>query len=200
VPILNMQADIEEIVEREIERVAVAARGGDRCLWFAGVLAARIVGKYHINATKDIALKVGRSDSTVENWAHAADIANWLREAGYSAEVKYFRTVFTPTHFWRMWDLRNKYNLQSTKVMHYFQLLLQFKIDGQHYGSGVLERIVEAGESKNGSVPVFAYYLPRFRNVVVGMLAASDLDPEFLSWWNRCPKSFKEKLSNGQRY
>lgn len=187
-PVLDIEIEIEWLVKRAAE----AARSADRSLWLAGRIACQIVGKYQVNATKDIAFLAGRSASTVENWAHAYTLFVDLICAGYCHEAKYFRKVFTPTHFWTMFDLRNKYNLTSAKVMGYFAILLTHKENGNHYGASVLEREVEAGENRNGNVPSWSTYRKSFYRAIVGALVADDTPAEVRKWLRSAPDCVKE--------
>ena len=183
--------DFEERIERDIDRVVEAARAADRSLWLAGKLAYRIVGKYKVNATKDIALKVGRSESTVENWAHAAELFFDLACAGYGRAVWSVRNSLSPTHFWRMWDLRNKYDLTNEKVMLYFSIVLSYREIGQPHGVKVLEGEVEAGENKNGNTPGFSFYKSRFQSIYAGLILAKDTPADVAKWLQSAPESIK---------
>ena len=184
--------DIEIFIERKVREAAEAARSGDRCLWRAGMIAMEIVGKYQVNATKDIALLAGRSASTVENWAHAWMLYKDLQVAGYVAEARYFRKLFTPTHFWTMFDLRNRYKLSPDKVMGYFAVLLTHKQNGLPHGASALEREVEAGEKRDGNTPTWSTLRKSFHRHFVGLLVAQDLPEDVREWLNGAPDSVKE--------
>jgi hypothetical protein len=189
--------DFEDRIENEIDRAAAAARAGDKCLWIAGLHVARILGKYKVNAVKDIALKAGRHESSVENWAHAVWLLNDLRKSGFASDVKTLRKMLTPTHFWRMWDLRNKYGLRPKKVMHYFSMILQHKLNGHPASASAMAQEVEAGETKNGTAATWSYLKKGFQRVYVNVLVAPDTPRNVRRWLRKAPQSVKES-TNGQ--
>lgn len=194
-PIYDLRGDpvdFEDQIENEIELAATAARAGDKCLWIAGLHVARILGKYKVNAIRDVALKAGRHESTVENWAHAVWLLNGLRKSGFASEVKTLRNVLTPTHFWRMWDLRNKYALKPKKVMHYFSMTLQHKLNGHPASAAVMEQEIEKGETKGGNVASWASLKKGFQRSYVNLLVAPDTPADVYEWLRKAPHSVKE--------
>ena len=177
----------EAIIERDIDRAVAASRKADCNLWIAGFFAARVVGMYQNSGTIEIALRAGKSPSSVENWAHAWQMYDELRSFGDVSELRELRKRFTPSHFWTMWDLKNKYGYGTKKAIHYFNQLTDYKENGLPHSVETLRQEVAAEEEQDGNTPTWEYYAPRLGKFIVRVMAASGLPNSVIRWLKSAP-------------
>jgi hypothetical protein len=171
--------DVEDCIERDIDRAVAASRKGDTALWIAGLFAARVVGKYQVDATREIARQAGRSVSAVENWCHAIDIYRRLRKFGVASELRQMRYELTITHFATMWELQRKYDINAHMCMRYLDQMCVYRVNGEPYSVEALRAEVEAHENKSGKVAPWNYGIKSLIQHMTRLAVATDA-PEFV--------------------
>lgn len=188
--------DPEETAERDIRLAVYAARKSDASIWVTGFWAARVVGKYQRYGTKAIAERSGKSPSTVENWAHAWNLYDDLREKyGTSPNIEVgrifirslqnLRKSLSPSHFWTAWELKKKYDLADKVILRHLQLMLDYKTDGQPYSVDILRQEVEK-ETKGGGAS-WEWWMPRVASMIESVLLVTDLPDEWKDWLSTAP-------------
>jgi hypothetical protein len=111
---------------------------------------------------------------------------------GVDSEINQLRKQLTPTHFWTMWDLRNKYNIPLDAVYWYLVQIFDYKSIGQLWSAVELRREVEAHENKSGNVPGWDYYRTRLHNFVANLSLVRDLPQAVARWIADAPPEVKE--------
>lgn len=184
--------DIETIIEHHIDQAVSASRAADKNLWIAGCHAARIVGKYKVNATAEIASRAARDVSTVENWAHAYQLYTELKGSESTPNLRALRQILTISHFAAAWEMKRKYGYDNKKVMAYFALLLQHKQAGQSYSVNAMQQEIEAGENKGGTGITWDWLMPRVQNIYATMQAMNGTLPQDVKdWLDLAPASIR---------
>lgn len=161
-------------IDRDIERAANAARQGDVSLWVAGFYAARVVGKYQVDATREIARLAGRSVSSVENWTHAVDLYRRLRRFGVASELRQIRYELTITHFSTMWELQRKYDITPQMCMRYLDQMCIYRANREAFSSDALKQEVEAHENQSGKVITWAWARKSFASWLTKVAVMTD--------------------------
>jgi hypothetical protein len=167
--------DIEDRIERDIARAVSASRKGDVALWIAGLFAARVVGAYQVDATREIARQAGKSVSSVENWAHGYELYVEFREFGVASDsLRFVRKYLTLTHFSKLWELRRKYNLNLGDAYLYLFDMTRYASLGEPHSVVELEREVEAHERKDGKVTPWNYGIKSLIQHMTRLAVATD--------------------------
>jgi hypothetical protein len=167
--------DIEDRIERDIARAVSASRKGDVALWIAGLFAARVVGAYQVDATREIARQAGKSVSSVENWAHGYELYCELRSQLRKArDLRLLGRDLTLTHFSKMWELKRKYELNCQDCWNYLIQMAVYKFQGHPYSVVELEREVEAHENKSGKVTPWNYGIKSLIQHMTRLAVATD--------------------------
>lgn len=182
-------SDIEVTAERHIRRAASAARTGDRWDWVSAIYAVDVVGTYERHATKAIADACGVNRRTIERRAHAMELYRAIRlDAGVQV-ARMLRDELTLTHFGRMWELAQKYDISPVACVEYLRQMLYYRDTGESWSADALEQEVEAAENWSGKTATFAYYLPRVRTIITGLKAIYEtLTIEWREWIDSAPK------------
>ena len=170
--------DPEVLTETDIDRVVSASRRSDGNLWVAGFYAARVVGTYAEAGTREIADRTGKDPSTVENWAHAWDLYNEIRNGINSGTARTLRKTLTLSHFSNAWELRRKYDLSLEVITDHLEQIVIYREQGHKWSSEALRQEVDAQEDKTGNVPTWNYYAPRLNTMCTNILAATDTPQE----------------------
>jgi hypothetical protein len=98
----------ESVIDHWVTQAVNYYEQSDVRLKICGLYAAPVVGTYQRDGTKAIADGIGRSLSTVENYAHAAQLYQELRK---NTKVrKRIRTLWRSlpaSHWWSAWQIQN---------------------------------------------------------------------------------------------
>lgn len=186
-------SDIEVTAERHIRRAASAARTGDRWDWVSAIYAVDVVGTYERHATKAIADACGVNRRTIERRAHAMELYRAIRlDAGVQV-ARMLRDELTLTHFGRMWELAQKYDISPVACVEYLRQMLYYRDTGESWSADALEQEVEAAENRQETPVTLAYYLPRVKSLLVSLrVIYGHLNTEWQAWINAAPKEAKE--------
>ena len=136
--------DLEYSAERDIARAAAYSDRSDRNLWAAGLYAARVIGTYERHAAQAIADKAGRDVSSVENWAHAAQMYQDVRAVTTPRDARNLRRALTLSHFWTAWELRKSFRMSMRDVVRLLVQMVQYKADERPHSAEVMRRELEA--------------------------------------------------------
>lgn len=181
--------DIEATTERRIRRAVEAGRNGNKNFWLSGIYSADIVGTYGRHATQAIADMEGVNRRTVERRAHAVWMYRAIRSDINVRVAHELRDTLTLSHFSRMWELKEKYDISPSECVGYMREMLRYKTLGESWSVDELEREVEASENWSGKTATFAYYLPRVRTIITGLKAIYEtLTIEWREWIDSAPK------------
>lgn len=96
--------DIETRIESLIARVVNFGHESDLAMKKTCLVAAEVVGTYS-GTTAEIAKRMRRSVSSVENWAHAAKLYQELRKIN-CASARYLWRSLPASHWWLAWDIQ----------------------------------------------------------------------------------------------
>ena len=129
--------DVEDVIERDIDRAAAYAKKADANLWVAGMYAAR-AGRY-TGAIQAISERSGKSLSSIENWLHAYELYRVFMSYGdNSVLVRRVRQRLTISHFWTAWELQRKYQLSDGAIFAHLQQMLDYRRNGHSWSSDTL--------------------------------------------------------------
>lgn len=113
----------EEQVERHIGAAVAELKHGETNIWRAGYHAHKLLGTYKKYGISGIAKASKKSVSSITNYANAYNM--WLDVVRFTDScepARLLRRDLTPSHFWRMWEKRNSYNLSIRKCTEYLFL------------------------------------------------------------------------------
>lgn len=121
------RVDVESKIEHYLDQIKKHQDKSDTSLKQACLIAGHVVGLY--NGTTDaIAKRLGKSVSTIENWAHAA----WLRAALLKDTEKRDRVhllwrELSASKFWLAWDIHK----EGFEALHYLEFVYSHKASGK---------------------------------------------------------------------
>jgi hypothetical protein len=95
---------LEQTVDKRISQAAEFFGKSDRQLKFTCIAASPVVGTYD-GGTQEIAKRILRSVSTVENYAHAFWLYRDLRANGHKARVRAMWRSLPASHWWQAYDI-----------------------------------------------------------------------------------------------
>lgn len=96
----------ESLLETWIARILKHNRESDMYGKYVCIEAAFVVGRYEEGVTEEIAHRTKRSQSSVQNWAHAARLYQDLRSNGNRKMARHLFRSLPVSHWWLAYDIQ----------------------------------------------------------------------------------------------
>lgn len=167
-------------LERNSRRCAKSYKNSDTGRWAAACFASKIVGKYSVGATIQLANEMGVSSDTIENLAHAYQLYEEFRnDPRYKTAIRQIRKqpYIYYSYFRSLYKAKNDYHLSIERV---FSILVDVY---QGEGKIKLADLDQHIQDEFGDTRTWEFYGEKAMKEIHVLLQQPDL-----------PQSVKQKL------